>query len=61
MIESWQEDLILLYTMVGKKNTHALETVPVIFTDEVWQWCQARGIDVRKYAIRGQNEIPFRF
>jgi len=61
MIESWQEDLVLLYTMVGKKDTHALETVPVIFTNDVWQWCQARGIDVRKYAIRGQNEIPFRF
>lgn len=61
MIQSWQEDLALLYTMVGKKNTHTLETVPVIFTDEVWQWCQARSIDVRKYAGRGQNEIPLRF
>ena len=61
MIQNWQEDLALLYTMVGKKNTHSLETVPLIFTDEVWQWCQARGIDVRKYASRGQNEIPLRF
>lgn len=52
MIQHWQEDLPLLYTMVGKCNTKDLETVPVIFTEEVLQWCLARGIDVKKYTMR---------
>lgn len=50
LIQGWQEELRLLYTMVGRTNTKALESVPVVFTDDVLQWCLARNIDIRKYA-----------
>lgn len=51
-INGWQEELRLLYTLAGKTATCQLKQVPLLFSDSVLSWCQARKINPQKYSLR---------
>lgn len=51
-IQSWKEQLQLLYTMVGQTLTQDLTNVPLIFSGSVKDWCHARHISLSDYSFR---------
>jgi isopentenyl-diphosphate delta-isomerase len=51
-IESWKEQLRLLYTMAGQTHTQELTRVPLIFSGNVKNWCEARQIPLSDYSFR---------
>ena len=52
LIKQWQEELLLLYTLLGKKSTAALTTTDLIFSEEICHWCESRGIPYQRFARR---------
>ena len=57
LMKQWQEELRLLYTMVGATNTAALHQQSLIFSGPVKDWCEARGIDLVKYGRRTEKSV----
>ncbi|WP_270787420.1 alpha-hydroxy-acid oxidizing protein, partial [Enterococcus faecium] len=57
LMKQWQEELRLLYTMVGATNTAALHQHSLIFSGPVKDWCEARGIDLVKYGRRTEKSV----
>lgn len=51
-IGTLHDELRLLMTALGIETIAALRDVPVVVTGESAAWCQARGIDIRLYALR---------
>lgn len=51
-VQSWQNELKILYTMAGKASTKELKKVPLIFSGDVKNWCEARQIPLSKYSMR---------
>lgn len=54
LMKQWQEELRLLYTMVGATNTAAPPTISDL-SGPVKDWCEARGIDLVKYGRRTER------
>lgn len=52
MIEDWKMQLRRLYLMTDKKTTADLVHNPIILSGSPKEWCQARGIDYKKLAMR---------
>ncbi|MFV0557368.1 MAG: type 2 isopentenyl-diphosphate Delta-isomerase [Enterococcus sp.] len=52
LIQQWQEELRLLYALVGQTKTTDLRQVPLTFTGSLLDWCQQRTIDVSTYSFR---------
>mgnify|MGYP005982603141 CR=1 FL=1 len=52
MVKKWQEELQMLYTMVGAKNTNDVQKQSLIFSGSVKDWCQSRDIPLSKYSMR---------
>ncbi|GGE29933.1 isopentenyl-diphosphate delta-isomerase [Pullulanibacillus camelliae] len=48
----WQEQLKVLWTMLGAKNSEELLTCPIVVMNEVKEWCDVRQIDVTELAQR---------
>lgn len=55
LMKQWQEELRLLYTLVGAKKTTDLHQQSLVFSGPVKDWCEARGIDLVKYGKRTNN------
>lgn len=51
-VQQWQQELVALYALVGAKTTEELKQVPLFLSGENKTWCEARGIDFRKYSQR---------
>lgn len=52
-VENWKDELIKFYTILGAKKTSDLAKVTdLVITGETAQWCQARNINIQKYASR---------
>ncbi|WP_413537957.1 type 2 isopentenyl-diphosphate Delta-isomerase [Enterococcus malodoratus] len=52
MIEDWKIQLRRLYLMTDKATTADLIHNPIILSGAPKEWCQARGIDYKKLAMR---------
>lgn len=52
LIKQWQEELRLLYTLVGARTTNDLKYQSLIFSGAVKDWCEAREISLVKYGRR---------
>ena len=57
LMKQWQEELRLLYTMVGATNIATLHQQSLIFSGPVKDWCEARGIDLVKYGRRTEKGV----
>ena len=51
-LQSWKEQLQLLYTMAGQTSTKDLTKVQLIFSGAVKEWCEARQIPLATYSLR---------
>lgn len=51
-LQSWKEQLQLLYTMAGQTSTKDLTKIQLIFSGAVKEWCEARQIPLAKYSLR---------
>ena len=51
-LQSWKEQLQMLYTMAGQTSTKDLTKVQLIFSGAVKEWCEARQIPLAKYSLR---------
>lgn len=52
LIEDWKTQLRRLYLMTDKAKTADLVRNPIIISGAPKEWCQARGIDYKKLALR---------
>lgn len=52
LVQKWQEELKILYTLLGKKRTADLNTTDIVFDPFIISWCKSRGIDYRAFAFR---------
>ncbi|GAA2941936.1 type 2 isopentenyl-diphosphate Delta-isomerase [Enterococcus raffinosus] len=52
LIEDWKTQLHRLYLMTDKATTADLIHNPIILSGAPKEWCQARGIDYKKLAVR---------
>lgn len=52
MLEQWKTQLKLLYALTGARTTADLTRKQLIVSGKAKAWCEARGIDVKKYALR---------
>lgn len=52
LIEDWKTQLHRLYLMTDKATTADLIHNPIILSGAPKKWCQARGIDYKKLAVR---------
>ena len=52
LLKDWQDELRLLFTMVGAETIDQLHHHPVILTGATKDWCEARGISLTKYGNR---------
>ena len=57
LMKQWQEELRLLYTMVGATNIATLHQQSLIFSGPVKDWCEARGIHLVKYGRRTEKGV----
>lgn len=55
LIQQWQEELSILYLLLGKKNTSDLRTTDIIFSSEIIHWCESRGIAYQTFAKRNHQ------
>lgn len=51
-IESLHEELRLVMTALGAPTIDALHDMPAVITGDTAQWCDARSIDIRRFAGR---------
>jgi isopentenyl-diphosphate delta-isomerase len=54
LIQQWENELKMLYTLLGKKTTADLVTTDIIFSNEISHWCESRGISYQTFAKRSQ-------
>lgn len=54
-LHSWEKELKILYTLLGKQNTQELTTTDIIFSSDIIQWCNSRNIDYKKLAQRSNH------
>lgn len=54
-IAIWEEELRLLYTLLGKSKTSALTTTDLVFNRSIIDWCESRGIPYKSYAKRSTS------
>lgn len=52
LIQQWQEELRLLYALVGADSTEELPGKQLIITGKPKEWCEARNIEITKYSLR---------
>lgn len=52
LVQRWEDELKMLYTLLGKKTTEELATTDIIFSSEIIQWCESRGIAYQPFAKR---------
>lgn len=52
-INQWQQELHVLYTLVGAKETADLKNTSLLLSGRNKDWCEARNIDWTKYSLRG--------
>lgn len=52
LMAQWQEELRMLYTMVGATKTSDLTKQSLILSGPVKEWCEARDIPLSKYGRR---------
>lgn len=55
LIYQWEDELKMLYTLLGKKNTAELTTTDMIFSSEIIHWCESRGIAYQPFAKRNHS------
>lgn len=53
-MEQWKEQIKVIFTMLGARNVEELQTYPLILSNEVKEWCEARKIDT----LMLSNRIP---
>lgn len=51
-MNQWHEQIKTICTMLGARTVAELCTCPLVITKEVREWCEVRGINVRKLAQR---------
>lgn len=51
-IEETKNEIILMMTALGAKETHELQTVPLLFSGETHHWLNERGINTKDFANR---------
>ncbi|WP_348920817.1 type 2 isopentenyl-diphosphate Delta-isomerase [Enterococcus rotai] len=54
LVQQWEEELKMLYTLLGKKSTSDLTTTDIIFSGEIIHWCESRGIAYQPFAKRSK-------
>lgn len=52
LIRQWEDELRLLYTLLGKQATTDLMTTDLVFNRSIIDWCESRGIAWRQYGQR---------
>ncbi|WP_265459751.1 type 2 isopentenyl-diphosphate Delta-isomerase [Enterococcus sp. HY326] len=52
LLTSWQEELRLLFSLVGAKSLQELQQKQVILSGHPKEWAEARNIDLKKYSMR---------
>lgn len=54
LIQQWEDELKMLYTLLGKTTTTELTTTDIIFSSEIIHWCESRGIAYQPFAKRSK-------
>ncbi|MGX7244189.1 type 2 isopentenyl-diphosphate Delta-isomerase [Enterococcus quebecensis] len=54
LVQQWEDELKMLYTLLGKKTTEELTSTDIIFSGEIIHWCESRGIAYQPYAKRSK-------
>lgn len=54
LVQQWEDELKMLYTLLGKKTTAELTTTDIIFSPEIIHWCESRGIAYQPFAKRSK-------
>ncbi|EOI05067.1 isopentenyl-diphosphate delta-isomerase [Enterococcus moraviensis ATCC BAA-383] len=54
LVQQWEAELKMLYTLLGKKSTSELTTTDIIFSGEIIHWCESRGIAYQPFAKRSK-------
>lgn len=54
LIQQWENELKMMYTLLGKKTTAELTTTDIIFSSEIIHWCESRGISYQPFAKRSK-------
>ncbi|WP_429950215.1 type 2 isopentenyl-diphosphate Delta-isomerase [Enterococcus sp. AZ101] len=54
LIQQWEDELKMMYTLLGKKTTADLATTDIIFSGEIIHWCESRGIAYQPFAKRSK-------
>jgi len=54
-VDELEQGLILIMTALGAETVSQLWERPLVITGETAEWCQARGIDLTDYALRGSR------
>lgn len=57
LIESWKNQLRMLYTLANKKKTSQLTEVPLLITGNAKVWADARGINLKQIAQRTATHL----
>ncbi|WP_321385134.1 type 2 isopentenyl-diphosphate Delta-isomerase [uncultured Enterococcus sp.] len=52
LVRQWENEIRMLYTLLGKRKTADLVTTDLIFNRSLIDWCESRGIPWRQYAQR---------
>ncbi|MHC5215811.1 type 2 isopentenyl-diphosphate Delta-isomerase [Enterococcus sp. LJL128] len=55
LVRQWQEELTLLYTLLGKRTTEELTTTDLVFDRSLIDWCESRGIPYQYYSQRSSS------
>lgn len=56
-MEQWKNQIKVIFTMLGARNVEELQTYPLIFSNEVKEWCEARKIDTFMLSNRVPKSI----
>lgn len=54
LIQQWQAELRMLYTLLGKKTTAELTTTDLVLDPTLTNWCQSRKLPIASLATRSQ-------
>ena len=52
LVQQWEAELRMLYTLLGKPGTAALTTADIVFDRPIIDWCESRGIAYQHFAQR---------